>query len=168
MSVWTNPIVVSFGLACAAALLLTLLTLRHHRDQATVGIGLMLLALWAFSKVSIITIGYWPTAAVGPVINTGAVIICMLSWVARPRWWKLALGLLLEAKAVLHAVFWAVQEPSYEQTYGYILALNVIFAFELACVSTPGAGVVARMVGDRLSHRGRDRHHGMHPAGGAP
>jgi len=167
MSVWLNPIVVSFGIACAGVLILTLATMRWHHDQATVGIGLLLLALWAFSKVSILAVGYWPTAAAGPVVNTVAVIICMLSWVAQPRWWKLALGLLLEAKAVIHALFWAMAEPSYAQTYGYILTLNLIFAAELACVSMPGGRVAASLVGDWLSRRGADRRHGVHQAGGA-
>lgn len=167
VEIWTHPIVVSFGIACAAALILTLATMRWHHDQATVGIGVLLLALWAFSKVSIIQIGYWPTAAVGPFVNTVAVVICMLSWVARPRWWKLALGLLMEAKAVLHAVFWAMPEPSYDQTYAYIFSLNIIFAAELACVSMPGGRVVASLVGDRVRRLRGAADHRLPSSGGA-
>lgn len=165
MTVWTNPITVGFGIACAAALLLSLVTLRRHHDQATLGLGVLLLALWAFSKVSIVTVGYWPTAAAGPLVNTVAVVLCMLSWVARPRHWKLALSLLMEAKAVIHAVFWSAADPTYLQTYGYILSLNVIFALELLCVSFPGAGVVAGMVGDRLHDIRRGVDHGRRPVG---
>lgn len=167
MSVWLNPVVVGFGIACAGVLILTLSTMRWHHDQATVGIGVLLLALWAFSKVSILAVGYWPTAAAGPVVNTVAVIICMLSWVARPRWWKLVLALLMEVKAVIHAVFWAMTEPSYAQTYGYILTLNLIFAAELACVSMPGGRVVASLVGDRLRHLRRAADHCVPSSGGA-
>lgn len=163
MAVWTSPIVIGFGIACVAALALTLATMSRHHDRATVSLGAMLLLLWAFSKLSIVSFGYWPTVAAGPVINMLAVFICMVSWWREHRAWKLILALLMELKAVIHAVFWAAPDPTYSQTYGYILTLNVIFALELACVSMPGAGVVASMVGTWMSDRRRGRYHSVRP-----
>lgn len=160
MTVWTNPITVGFGVACAAALLLSIATLRRHQDQAAVWLGALLLALWGLSKVSIVVAGYWPTAAVGPLVNAVAVVLCMLTWVRRPAMWKLILALLLEAKAAVHAYFWTLHSPAYGQMYDYALALNVIFALQLLCVATPGAIALGSVVGSRMSGlRGADRHH---------
>ena len=163
MSVWTSPIVIGFGVACVAVLALTLATMRQHQDTATVSLGALLLLLWAFSKVSMVAFGFWPTAAAGPVINMAAVLVCMVSWWREHKAWKLILALLMEFKAVIHAVYWTIPDPVYRQAYTYILTLNVIFALQLACVSMPGAGVVASMVSNRLSSYRRRRHNRLHP-----
>lgn len=165
MSVWTNPIVAGFGVACFAVLVLTLATLRHHNDRATIWLGGMLLALWFVSKLTIITMGYWPSVRVGPVVNMPAVVACMVSWYQQHRWWKLILALLMEVKALVHAEFWTAVDPAYSHAYAYILTLNVIFGLELACVAMPGAGVVAGMVGRWLSDRRRGHNHGFRPVG---
>lgn len=165
MEVFTNPITVGFGVACFAVLVLTLATLRQHNDRATIWLGGMLLALWFFSKLTIAVFGYWQSVAMGPVINMIAVAVCMVSWYQDHRWWKLILALLMEAKALVHAEFWTQIDPNYAHAYAHILTLNVIFALELACVAMPGAGVVASMVGNRLSRRRRGHNHGFRPLG---
>lgn len=165
MSVWTNPIVAGFGVACFAVLVLTLATLRHHNDRSTIWLGGMLLALWFVSKLTIITMGYWPSVRVGPVVNVLAVVACMVSWYQQHRWWRLILALLMEVKALVHAEFWTAVDPAYSHAYAYILTLNVIFGLELACVAMPGAGVVAGMVGRWLSDRRRGHNHGFRPVG---
>ena len=160
MSVWTNPITVGYGIACAAVMVLTLATLRRHQDHAAVWLGALMLALWGLSKVSIVIAGYWPTASIGPLVNAVAVVLCMLTWVRRPAMWKLTLALLLEAKAAVHAYFWTLHLPAYEQVYGYALALNVIFALQLLCVATPGAIALGSVVGSWMHGlRGDRRHH---------
>lgn len=161
--IWTNPIVVGFGIACFGVLVLTLATMRKHRDMATLWLGGMLLALWFFSKLAVIVFGYWPAVGMGPIINMGAVVACMVSWFYGHRWWKLILALLMEVKALIHAEFWTVSDPTYAHAYGYILALNVIFALELACVAMPGIGAVGSMVGNRLSRHRGGGHYRVHP-----
>ena len=151
MSVWTSPITIGFGAACVAALALTAATLKRHGQKDALIMGFVLLALWGISKVLIVMVGYWPTASMAPFVNALSVVICMALWVRKAEAWKLILALLMETRAFLHVYYWTLNTPTEGQAYSYILTLNVLFALELVCVSSPGGRVVASMVGDRLS-----------------
>lgn len=141
-------IATSFGVAAVAAVAVSRLSGRRH---SSFGMAKMLLLFWCVANI----FGAWAD----PVMDTVGFYVAYFVCVARPkhRWCWGIMGA-FAAQLIVHAAFMLD-----ELSYWRMLALNVLCAVQLICVSIPGGIVGAQGLRDLCS---RWRH--RHPAGALP
>jgi hypothetical protein len=112
---------------------------------ATLACWTMLFAGWV---VSVLTTPLAPNfMLLAPAMDVIFGVLVLVLTDRTPRPWLLALAFCFLTQSCFHAVFWAW---GYENArlYHYQLALNIVLALQILCVSAPGGRDVAR----RLLH----------------
>lgn len=115
-----GTVAISFGIAAAAVVALTLLGGRRH---PAFRMAVMLLGFWAAANIL--------PAWFDPWMDACGFYAALLVWLDHRRAWPVVLGAAFLAQMVLHLALLA--HPWYRQ-----LALNLLFAVELAAVAVPG------------------------------
>lgn len=119
----------------------------------------MLFGQWAVSNIAMAFAGSPWSAVIYPPMDLFAVLFITFMWLragerrpGRNRLWMVALGMTFMTQLGLHALYWGSLSFTDDQAYGYALALNIIFAMQLAIVSWPGV----RNVGSSFAVRRGD------------
>jgi hypothetical protein len=150
-----DSVSLGFLFAICAVGLLSALTMRPH---ATI-LSFLLLCSWGATKIVALYAGWTVAHLLYPFSHLVMIGVVMALWWERPRPWKLGMVFALLTSLFIDFGYWAISERTRENLWNYVLALNILFAIEIMCVSIAGGEVVGRAVGNRLSsHRARHRH----------
>jgi hypothetical protein len=115
-----GAVAIGFGIAASAVAVLTFV---QGRRRPAFPLALMLLAFWATANLSPPWLDPW--------VDACGFYAALLVWLDQRKPWMIVLGAAFLAQMVLHLALLA--HPWYRQ-----LALNLLFAVELAAVAAPG------------------------------
>lgn len=115
-----GAVAISFGIAASAVAVLTFI---QGRRRPAFPLGLMLLIFWGTANIAPPWLDPWMDAC--------GFYAALLAWLDHRKPWMIILGSAFLAQMVLHLALLA--HPWYRQ-----LALNLLFAVELAAVAVPG------------------------------
>lgn len=141
---------VGFGVALVAAAVTT--PFSSHRMAAS-ACAAMLAIGWAVAVVVSPYIEGPKDLLIYAALDVifGVAVVHML--IDRPAVWKVALAFCFLTQLLTHAIFMTISFGrgfNAERLYRYQLAINIVLAVEIACVSFPGAWDVCRRLLDRV------------------
>lgn len=158
----------AYGAATLAVLAFAWFATPHaDRKQAT-WFAWIMVAQWALGRLALVFLGFPAGALISPPMDALTLLFVTAVWTRggaehpiRAGLWMVTLGFTFLTQLILHAWFWGTVSRTAEQDYGYMLALNILFAMQLAIICWPGAKHVgcslAVSAGRRLSVVGRSR-----------
>lgn len=123
-----------------------------HRLSAAI-CAAMLVAGWVVAVLVSPNVRQPADLILYPAMDVVCGVIVAHMWVERPAIWKLALAFCFLTQSLTHVIFMIVSFGwgfNAERLYRYQLAINIVLAIEIACVSFPGGWGVCRHLLDRL------------------
>lgn len=123
-----------YGCMAGVVLVLTIALPSKAKDHDAVVLAVLLLCTWAASNLLTILGGVKVAAAVYPIMDlAGLALAEVLRW-RRQAVWKAVVAVAFLAQLILHCIFWTAETAP----YAYVLALNLLFALQLAAVGWCG------------------------------
>lgn len=146
-----GPTAMSYGMASAAVVALSLFAnrARYDRHVDAVGSALMLFLFWSICNVLLILYGLPDALLANPPMDLIGTAVAGVMFARRPAIWKAGLSLTFLTQCGLAVAFWAKGLALHD----YLLQDNILFAMELCFVALPGGLHVGSRLGHGLLHR---------------
>lgn len=154
----TEMQIILWGVAACMPLFLNMVT---RRNADAVGLAAVLLATWAFGRITAILFTTPENMTLYPIEDAICGALSFVAWRTQREWWKLGLSILFVLQCALHAAFWAAWETGrHEALLFYVTSNNGLFALELLVVGWGAVDVLAHRLGGRLPRVARQFHLG--------
>lgn len=145
------------------AVLAVVIVNAFSKDPDAKGMSIMLALIWATSNV--LAAFYSPPESMRlyPVMDLAGGLVAYAAWMRRHAVWKLLTAWLFFSMCLVHVAFW-LHEAIADLSRGavppgsllaYVVALNVLTAVQLVCVSSSGVSRVGVRIFEHLRRGSR-------------